>query len=64
MKITEYNLLGNYPKSNRQRLQWNVNGRKTDTDGGEKDRNRIKNLEKKVVIIKPTDLVTFVVKIA
>jgi len=58
-------LLGNFPKSQRQRLQWNVNGgaNSAETDAAE-DRGREETLRRrKTVTVKRNDLLTFVVKI-
>ena len=58
-------MLGNFPKSQRQRLQWNVNGgaNSAETDAAE-DRNREETLRRrKIVTVKRNDLLTFVVKI-
>ena len=58
-------MLGNFPKSQRQRLQWNVNGgaNSAETDAAE-DRGREETLRRrKTVTVKRNDLLTFVVKI-
>ena len=58
-------MLGNFPKSQRQRLQWNVNGgaNSAETDASE-DRHREETLRRrKIVTVKRNDLLTFVVKI-
>ena len=58
-------MLGNFPKSKRERLQWNVNGGENSaaTDAAE-DRNREETLHRrKIVTVKRNDLLTFVVKI-
>ena len=58
-------MLGNFPKSQRQRLQWNVNGgeNSAETDAAE-DRDREETLRRrKIVTVKRNDLLTFVVKI-
>ena len=58
-------MLGNFPKSQRRRLQWNVNGgaNSAETDAAE-DRDREETLRRrKIVTVKRNDLLTFVVKI-
>ena len=52
-KVTEYNLIGNYPIGVRERLVWN-------TQGGKEVKHTVIT-DNFVVTIEPTDLKTFVV---
>ena len=54
LKVTEFNLIGNYPVDFRKRLPWNGNSEKIE---------KVKISKNFQVSIKPLDLKTFVVKL-